>query len=1037
MSRFNFGRKKIVILFSVVLYALSLLGPGTVRVHADEQEQHKISSYFLDAIRDNTNLSMTVYDASNGLMNSSANAIAETKDGVIWVGISNGLVRYDGRSFERIDPAGNISNVLSLYTDSSDRLWVGTSYSGAVVLSGNDAKAYDRTSGLESLSVKAIAEDKNGNIYLGTNAGIGVVAAKDGRLSMMADERIADKSIREFKKSAQGVVYALTASGDVVLISDGTVTAFFSADNFLGQITAILPDPEKPNAFYAADGGQGDIHYCSIEGDELIFDIAFEDISQVNTIEFIDGAFWIGNEYGVMIVFFDGAVTGFPRLSNSVENILVDYQGNIWCSSSQRGVIKITADRFFDFYDYLNYGFDHYKPIVSAVAVLGDRLYLSESTRSSEIYSNINDPGRMVFKDSCAIEYAVDTKGERISQSSDTLDYLLGDISVHSYTTDSLGRVWICGLGDYPLICYNGKYAEVYSVSDGLPSDNVNMIIERADGSFAAACEGGLALISDNKVGNVCTKDSFMGAEPVTLAENAAGELVIGTDGEGLFILGNDGLTHISTADGLPSDVVLRVKKDRTLDTVWIIAGDSVAYMNSDRKITTVSEFPYTDNYDLFENDKGDIWVLGSNGIYVAPKSALLENKAIDAIHYGLDNGLPFPVTPNSYSCLTDDGNLYIAGQKGIIKVNINDDIRYYDTVKMSIPYVDADGTKVYPDADGTFVLDHGVKRLTVYSYVCNYTLTEPVITYRLDGFEDAENTVSGSGSIQAVYTNLKGGEYSFTVNLSDIQNGYKSAVSVKIVKKLALYEQLWFKIAAGAAAVAAVATAIALYYRHKIKIYSRKAEENKTLVREIVEAFAKVIDMKDKYTNGHSTRVAEYTVMLARELGIDEETVDKYRNIALMHDIGKVGVPVDVLNKPGKLSDDEYHIIQTHSPMGYDTLKGISIMPDLAEGARSHHERPDGKGYPRGLKGDEIPRVAQIIAVADTFDAMYSNRPYRKRMNFEKAVSIIQENSGTQFETDVVDAFTRLVEKGILKPAEDDNGGGTTENIDNIRKNQ
>ena len=257
----------------------------------------------------------------------------------------------------------------------------------------------------------------------------------------------------------------------------------------------------------------------------------------------------------------------------------------------------------------------------------------------------------------------------------------------------------------------------------------------------------------------------------------------------------------------------------------------------------------------------------------------------------------------------------------------------------------------------------------------------------------------------------------------------------MNIVKKLALFEQLWFRIAVIAAAVAVVAAVITLIYRHKLKLYSKKAEENKKLVSEIVESFAKVIDMKDKYTNGHSTRVADYTVMLAEELGYDRETIDKYRNIALMHDIGKVGVPADVLNKPGKLSDDEYHIIQTHSPLGYETLKGISIMPDLAEGARSHHERPDGKGYPRGLKGDEIPRVAQLIAVADTFDAMYSNRPYRKRMNFERAVSIIQENSGTQFETDVVDAFMRLVEKGILKPADDDNGGGTTENIDNIRK--
>ncbi len=109
--------------------------------------------------------------------------------------------------------------------------------------------------------------------------------------------------------------------------------------------------------------------------------------------------------------------------------------------------------------------------------------------------------------------------------------------------------------------------------------------------------------------------------------------------------------------------------------------------------------------------------------------------------------------------------------------------------------------------------------------------------------------------------------------------------------------------------------------------------------------------------------------------------------------------------------------------------------MPELAIGAQAHHERPDGRGYPNHLKGDEIPKVAQIIAVADCFDAMYSNRPYRKRMNFEKVVSIIQEVSGTQLASDVVDAFMRLVERGEFRNP-DDQGGGSMENIENIRKN-
>ena len=220
--------------------------------------------------------------------------------------------------------------------------------------------------------------------------------------------------------------------------------------------------------------------------------------------------------------------------------------------------------------------------------------------------------------------------------------------------------------------------------------------------------------------------------------------------------------------------------------------------------------------------------------------------------------------------------------------------------------------------------------------------------------------------------------------------------------------------------------------FREQINTLENKQKENIIFISEITEAFAKVIDMRDRYTSGHSARVAKYTAMLAKEMGCDDETTEKYYRIALLHDIGKIGIPTEVLNKPGKLTDEEYEIIKSHAQKGYDALKNISIMPELAVGAGAHHERPDGKGYPKGLKGDEIPFVAQIIAVADTFDAMYSNRPYRKRMNFEKAISIIEEVSGTQLSESVVEAFLRLVKRGELR-ATNDMGGGSIENIDNI----
>lgn len=174
------------------------------------------------------------------------------------------------------------------------------------------------------------------------------------------------------------------------------------------------------------------------------------------------------------------------------------------------------------------------------------------------------------------------------------------------------------------------------------------------------------------------------------------------------------------------------------------------------------------------------------------------------------------------------------------------------------------------------------------------------------------------------------------------------------------------------------------------------------------VNAVAALIDARDNYTKGHSERVAAYSVKIAENMGWSEEKVRRLYEIALLHDVGKIGVPDKILLKPEALNIEEMEIMKNHTIIGADILKNITSVMDLELGARYHHERYDGKGYPEGLKGEEIPILARIICVADSFDAMSSNRCYRRKLSNEQIRKELLSGSGKQFDPEVILAFLK-----------------------------
>ncbi|MDQ5845993.1 MAG: HD domain-containing protein [Acidobacteriota bacterium] len=201
------------------------------------------------------------------------------------------------------------------------------------------------------------------------------------------------------------------------------------------------------------------------------------------------------------------------------------------------------------------------------------------------------------------------------------------------------------------------------------------------------------------------------------------------------------------------------------------------------------------------------------------------------------------------------------------------------------------------------------------------------------------------------------------------------------------------------------------------IKDLQQSAAENRELFLGTVKSLAAAIDGKDPYTRGHSERVSRISLAIAQRLGLSEVEAEKIRISALLHDVGKIAIDDNILKKPSALTDDEFVIMKQHPQKGYKIMSQIGAMKEFLPGMYMHHEMIDGNGYPQGLKNDEIPLMAKIVSVADTFDAMTTDRPYQQAMKFEDAVARIQSFVGTRYDATVVAAFVKACEEGQIRP--------------------
>jgi HD-GYP domain-containing protein (c-di-GMP phosphodiesterase class II) len=237
-----------------------------------------------------------------------------------------------------------------------------------------------------------------------------------------------------------------------------------------------------------------------------------------------------------------------------------------------------------------------------------------------------------------------------------------------------------------------------------------------------------------------------------------------------------------------------------------------------------------------------------------------------------------------------------------------------------------------------------------------------------------------------------------------------------KANKKSFVEEELGFL------SVLASDTAMAIKNAWLVGDLNKQLENNKRLLLQVVSALASSIEAKDKYTKGHTERVVQYSMDISSNMKnmLKNEEWDEFNRrlkiAALLHDIGKIGIPENILNKPDYLTPEERKIIETHPLIGENILNHIDGFDDVLIGVKHHHERYDGAGYPGALKGKNIPLIAAIIALADSFDAMTTDRPYRKALTVEQAVNEVKKNRGKQFAPKIVDAFLRIKPLNVIQ---------------------
>ena len=707
-----------------------------------------------------------LYNSENGMPTSEANDVVQTSDGFIWIASYSGLIRFDGDTFERISDADGVASANTLFTDSKDRLWIGTNDNGLMLYELGKYTTYNKEHGLSSNSVKTIEEDSRGNLYVGTTGGICYLDTETGVINQIPLEEGADSYINSMCILPDDTLIAVTNTGKVYQVQNQTCSSMELAGMDQSEIFTSV-NVVQDGWMLGTEGSS--IYRCTGTADSFQFiRLDTRELKRINCVESLeDGTLWICSDTGVG--YFDQNMKYVQlkenQLNNSVDNMIQDYEGNLWFSSSRQGVFKCTRNYFSD---------------LSEKAGLGDTVVNSIVQYNNQTYV-ATDTGLVVLNSNGA---KVDTP---------LTDYLDG-IRIRCLLVDSNRKLWLCCYGEKGLVSFDTVEIKNVGVAQGLDASKLRSAIESRDGSIIVATSNGIYYVKDGQVTDYLgSEEGLTNMEILSLYEAEDGTLYAGTDGGGVCMITDGKVTGvISEEQGLRSGIVMRIRYDEKRDGLWLITSNSIAFYK-DGKAETIEKFPYSNNYDLYFGDDDTLWILSSDGLYVVHGDSMFGNAALRYSFYNYNTGMPSTPTSNAFSYMDSrEDILYICGSKGIYSIQMS--LVAENTVtKLAIPYITVDGELVW-NRGAVMDIPSDAKRIQIDAFALSYGLENPLISYELKGFDDEKMVVRKSEMSDITYTNLRGGDYTFHFSVVDPNTNEELATQeILLHKDYQMMEQPWF----------------------------------------------------------------------------------------------------------------------------------------------------------------------------------------------------------------------------------------------------